>query len=126
MRSNVLYHGSPLIRVSRQEVANAGVEYTPRVSGVQAGKPQLEDGRILPVEGIIWATGFRPDFNWIDMPVFGEDGYPRHQRGVVPEAPGLYFVGLPFQTALTSALLGGVGADAGYVAGKIAQNGHHT
>ena len=63
------------------------------------------------------------DFKWIDLPVFDEYGYPRHQRGVVPEAPGLYFVGLPFQTALTSALLGGVSTDASYIAGKIARSG---
>ena len=123
MRSNVLYHGSPLIRAHRQLVADAGVEFIPRVSGIQAGKPQLEDGRSLPVEGVIWATGFRPDFTWIDLPVFDEYGYPRHQRGVIQDAPCLYFVGLHFQTALSSALLGGVSADAGYIAGKIAQDG---
>jgi putative flavoprotein involved in K+ transport len=112
MRAKVLFHGAPLIHVSRQEVVEAGIESTPRVSGVQVGKPQLEDGRSLPAEGVIWATGFRPDYNWIDLPVFDEHGYPRHRRGVVPEAPGLYFVGLPFQTALSSALLGGAGAEA--------------
>jgi putative flavoprotein involved in K+ transport len=115
MKSNVLYHGTPLIRASRQEVADAGIESTPRVSGVLSGKPKLEDGRSLPVEGVIWATGFRPDYKWIDLPVFDEHGYPRHQRGVVPEAPGLHFVGLHFQTALSSALLGGVGAEARHI-----------
>jgi len=123
MRSNVLYHGSPLIRANRQLVAGAGVEVTPRVSGIQAGKPLLDDGRSLPVEGVIWATGFRPDFTWIDLPVFDEYGYPRHQRGVVQDALGLYFVGLHFQTALSSALLGGVSTDASYIVAKIAQDG---
>jgi len=120
MRSEVLYHGAPLIRANRQEVLGAGVESTPRVSGVQSGKPQLADERSLPVEGVIWATGFRPDYKWIDLPVFDEYGYPRHQRGILQGAPGLFFVGLPFQTALSSALLGGVGADAGYIAQQIA------
>lgn len=124
MRSNVLYHGSPLIRAQRQLLVEAGVEFVGRVAGVQAGNPQLEDGHSLPVEGVIWATGFRPDFKWIDLPVFDEFGYPRHQRGVVEEAPGLYFVGLPFQTALSSALLGGVGVDAATVTGMITKNGH--
>jgi putative flavoprotein involved in K+ transport len=124
MRSKILYHGSPLIRAHRQQVAEAGVEYTTRVSSVQAGKPQLEDGRSLSVNAVIWATGFRPNFNWIDLPVFDENGYPRHQRGVVQDAPGLYFVGLHFQTALSSALIGGVGADAGYIARMIAHNSH--
>ncbi|MBN1148926.1 MAG: NAD(P)-binding domain-containing protein [Anaerolineales bacterium] len=123
MRSNVLYHGNPLIRAHRQEVINAGIECTPRVSGIQSGKPQTEDGQTLEVESIVWATGFHPDFRWINLPVFDEHGYPRHQRGVSQEAPGLYFVGLHFQTALISALLGGVGADASYIAGQIARNG---
>ena len=126
MRSNVLYHGNPLIRANRQEVIEAGIECTPRVSGVRAGGLALEDGRSPEVEGVIWATGFHPDFSWIDLPVFDEHGMPRHERGVIPEAKGLYFVGLHFQTALTSALMGGVGADAGYVAGKIAYNGHSS
>jgi putative flavoprotein involved in K+ transport len=120
MRSKVLYHGAPLIHVSRQEVLDAGIESMPRVSGVLSGKPQLEDGRSLPAEGVIWATGFRPDFKWIDLPVFDEHGYPRHQRGIVQGAPGLYFVGLPFQTALSSALLGGVGAEARYIVQQMA------
>ena len=118
-RPKMLYQGTPLIRLRRKDVANAGVEFTPRVSGIQSGKPQLEDGRILPVNGVIWATGYRPDFGWINLPVFDEHGYPSHQRGVVAEAPGLYFVGLHFQTALSSALIGGVGADAAYIAGQL-------
>jgi putative flavoprotein involved in K+ transport len=123
MKSNVLYHGAPLIRASQQEVVDAGIESTPRVSSVLSGKPQLEDGRNLPVEGVIWATGFRPDFKWIDLPVFDAQGYPQHRRGSVQGAPGLYFVGLPFQTALSSALLGGVGAEASYIVKQIAFNG---
>jgi len=115
MRSNVLYHGSPLIRAERRQVEAAGVETTPRLRGARGGQPELDDGRTLPVEAVVWATGYRPDFRWIDLPVFDEHGYPRHQRGVVPEAPGLYFAGLPFQTALSSALIGGVGSDARYV-----------
>jgi putative flavoprotein involved in K+ transport len=119
MRPNVVYHGAPLIRANRQEVVDAGIESTPRVSGVQSGQPQLEDGRSLPVDAVIWATGFQPDYNWIDLPIFDEHGFPLHQRGIVQKAPGLYFVGLPFQTALSSALLGGVGAEAGFIARQI-------
>ncbi|HXV42589.1 MAG TPA: NAD(P)-binding domain-containing protein, partial [Anaerolineae bacterium] len=122
MRSNVLYHGAPLIGTSRQEVTKAGIETIPRVTGTLSGRPQVEGGRSLPAEAVVWATGFRPDFHWIDLPVLDEHGLPRHQRGIVSEAPGLYFIGLPFQTALSSALLGGVGADAGYIAGQIAKS----
>jgi putative flavoprotein involved in K+ transport len=126
MRSNVLYHGNPLIRANRQEVTNAGIESTPRVAGIQSGKLQLEDGHTLPIDGVVWATGFHPDFSWIDLPVFDDHGYPRHERGIVQEAPGLSFVGLHFQSALTSALMGGVGADAKFVVSKMPANGHTT
>jgi putative flavoprotein involved in K+ transport len=119
MKANVLTHGNPLIRTSREEVMNAGVEFTPRLAGAREGKPQTEDGRTLPAEGVVWATGFQPDYHWINLPMFDESGRPRHERGVVREAPGLYFVGLHFQTGLTSALLGGVGEDAKYITAKI-------
>jgi len=120
MKLKVIHHGAPWIRVNRQEIVDTGIESVMRVSGVNSGKAQLEDGRVLPVEGVVWATGFRPEYAWINLPVFDEFGYPRHQRGVVPQAPGLYFVGLPFQTALSSTLLGGVGADAGYIVRQAA------
>jgi putative flavoprotein involved in K+ transport len=123
MRSNVLYHGNPLIRANRREIIESGIECVPRLSGGRGGKPVFEDGRNVDVDGVIWATGFRPYFGWIDLPVFDEHDLPRHERGVIPEAKGLYFVGLHFQTALSSALMGGVGADAKYITGKIANNG---
>ncbi len=121
MRSTALHHGTPLIRTRHADIVGAGIDCTPRVSGTQSGQPQIEDGRTLAVEGVVWATAFRPDFNWIRLPVFDEHGYPRHRRGVVQGAPGLYFVGLHFQSALGSSLLGGVGADAGYIAKHIAR-----
>jgi putative flavoprotein involved in K+ transport len=119
VRASGLQHGTPLGRVKRQQIAKAGVELTPSISGIESGKPRIEDGRILPVEGVIWATGFRPDYYWIHLPIFSENGLPRHQRGVVQNEPGLYFVGLMFQTALSSSLLGGVGADAAYIVEQI-------
>lgn len=112
-------HGAPWIRAKPEELAQAGIERASRVAGVLSGRPQLEDGGSLPVEGVVWATGYRPDYAWIDLPVFDEQGYPRHRRGVVPEAPGLYFVGLLFQTALSSALLGGVGEEAEYIVKQL-------
>lgn len=120
MKSNVMHHGNPLIGTNRQELLQAGIEITPRVTGILSGKPQVEGERTLPAEAVIWATGFRPNFHWVKLPVFDEYGLPKHQRGIVPEAPGLFFIGLHFQTALSSALLGGVGTDAHYIAGKIA------
>jgi putative flavoprotein involved in K+ transport len=121
VRAGELHHGTPLGRATREEIMQAGVELMPPVSGVQSGKPQLEDGRILPVDGIVWATGFRPDYRWLKLPIFDEQGYPKHWRGVVKEAPGVYFIGLLFQTALNSSLLGGVGTDAAYIANQISK-----
>jgi putative flavoprotein involved in K+ transport len=119
MKAKVLNHGNPLILSKREVVADAGVELTGRVTGVMAGKPQLEGGRVLDADGVIWATGFRPDYRWITLPIFDQGGHPRHQRGMVSDMPGLYFVGLHFQTRLTSALLGGVGEDAKYICRHI-------
>ena len=124
VREKELNHGTPLGRSNRQEIADAGVKLTPRVSGVQSGMPRIEDGRTLPVDCVVWATGFRPDYHWIDLPIFDEHGHPHHWRGVVNKLPGLYFVGLLFQTGLSSSLLGGVGADAAYISNQIVHNGH--
>ena len=92
----------------------------PRTAGTRNGLPLLEDGRVLEVANVVWCTGFRHDFGWIDLPVFDDDGEPRHDRGVVADQPGLYFVGLFFLSSVTSALVGGVGRDAGHVAAKLA------
>jgi putative flavoprotein involved in K+ transport len=77
----------------------------------------------MDVANLIWCTGLRPDFGWVDLPVFDDDGLPRHDRGVVAAQPGLYFVGLWFLSAFTSSLLGGVGRDAERIAGQIAAAG---
>ena len=120
LRPRLLTAAAPLARVRHRDLAAAGVERVPRTVGVRDGLPVLEDGRVLEVANVVWCTGFRHDFGWIDLPVFDAGDQPRHDRGVVPEAPGLYFVGLFFLTSITSALLGGVGRDAEHVAVRIA------
>jgi putative flavoprotein involved in K+ transport len=116
--------GAPLVRFGPEDFTRAGVERVPRVEGVAEGKPLLADGRVLDVASVVWATGFKPDFGWIELPVFGEDGYPLQHRGVVGTAPGLYFLGLPFQHTFASAVIGGVGKDARYVADHITRRTH--
>jgi putative flavoprotein involved in K+ transport len=111
--------GAPLVRFRSEDLIKAGVERVPRVEGVVDGRPQLADGRALEVASVVWATGFKPDFGWIELPVLGEDGYPLQHRGVVDVAPGLYFLGLPFQHTFASAVIGGVGKDARYIAEHI-------
>jgi putative flavoprotein involved in K+ transport len=113
--------GAPLVRFRPRDLIKAGVERVPRVEGVVDGKPKLAGGRVLEEASVVWATGFKPDFGWIELPVFGEDGYPAQYRGVVERAPGLYFLGLPFQHTFASAVIGGVGKDARYIAEHIAE-----
>ena len=85
----------------------------------------LEDGCVVDAANVLWCTGFRADFGWIDLPVFDPDGEPRHERGIIESEPGLYFVGRFFQYAFTSSLLGGVGRDAEHVAKHIATRVRH-
>ena len=114
-------HGGPLERVRSADLAAAGVErVVGRVVGSSGGQPLLDDGRVVAATNIVWCTGFRPDFAWISLPVVGDDGWPRHHRGVATDASGLYFVGLPFLYSAASALLGGVGRDAAHVAAHLA------
>lgn len=119
-RPTIISQGGPLIRVKPSDFAAAGIERVPRVTGVKDGLPQLEDGRVLEVANVVWCTGFHPGFSWIDMPIFDEEGRPRHVGGVVDTAPGLYFVGLHFLYALSSAMIHGVGRDAARIAQIVA------
>jgi putative flavoprotein involved in K+ transport len=112
--------GPPLIRRKEADLAAVGVERVARVAGVREGLPLLEDGRVVDVASIVWCTGFRTDFSWIDLPAFDDGGRPVHERGVVEAVPGLYFAGLIFQYSLTSDVLPNGGRDAEYVARHIA------
>jgi putative flavoprotein involved in K+ transport len=114
VRPHVVSSGAPRIRVKTNDLRQAGVESVPKTVGVQDGLPVLEDGRALNVANVIWCTGFRQDFSWIDLPVFEGDS-PVHESGVATE-PGLYFVGLDFLHAFTSENVGGVGRDARRIA----------
>jgi putative flavoprotein involved in K+ transport len=116
----LLSTGDPLIRRREKDLAAAGVERVPRVVGVREGLPVLEDDRVLDVANVVWCTGFRTSFGWLDLPVFDGDGQPLHYRGVVDSEPGLYFVGLVFQYSLSSDVLPGRGRDAEYIARHLA------
>jgi len=122
MRKHFFYpsRGIPRAGGSKKRLKKAGVIWEARTSGSRDGYPQLENGKVLKVNNVIWCTGFVTDYSWINLPVFNEFGYPRHKRGVVTEQPGLYFIGMPFQRTLSSSLLLGVGKDAGYIAKHIA------
>jgi len=115
-----LSQATPLIRVRSKDLLSAGVELVPRTAGIAAnGLPELEDGRMLDVANVIWCTGYRPGFEWIDVPLTLEHGRPQQRRGVVADQPGLYFVGLEFEYAMSSSMVQGVSRDAAHVARLI-------
>ncbi len=122
VKPKVLAHGAPRVRVKTSDLDGAGVISVPRTSGVRDGLPMLADGRALEVSTVIWATGFRHDYAWIDVPVFDAARAPIHERGE-SSVPGLYFLGLDFLYSATSENVGGVRRDAKYIARQI---GRHT
>jgi putative flavoprotein involved in K+ transport len=95
-----------------------GVELKPRLVDVDGQRARFEDGSELEVDAVIWATGYRPDYSWIKLPIFDQEGRLRHRRGVT-DAPGLYFLGLTWQHTRGSALIGWVKEDADFIAEKI-------
>jgi putative flavoprotein involved in K+ transport len=106
--------GTPLRRLRR-----AGVTIRSRVVSITANEIRFQVGPVVRASTVVWATGFRTDYSWVDVPeAFDEDGNPRHQRGITA-APGLAFVGLPWQHTRGSALLGFVQHDAAWVASQL-------
>jgi putative flavoprotein involved in K+ transport len=116
--------GAPLIRISAKDLDRAGVIRMPRLAGTVDGQPVFDGGSFdgnspAVVRTVVWATGYRPDLGWIRGLDPAPSGWPATRRGAVPGMPGLYFVGMPFQYALTSGLIGGVDRDAAYVVRQI-------
>ena len=113
-------HGGPLLRVKRNDLAKRGVErVTERVVSVQEGLPVLEGGRVVEAANVVWCTGFRQAFDWVDGLVLDDHGWPQEYRGVVPDAPGLFFTGLAFQYSFSSDVLPGMSRDHAFVANHI-------
>ncbi|GAA4013283.1 NAD(P)/FAD-dependent oxidoreductase [Hymenobacter fastidiosus] len=82
------------------------VDNATALRGYRASTPALEH--------VVWATGYGPAFDWLEVPVLDAEGEPRHHRGMT-QAPGLAFLGLPWLNSRSSALMGGAGPDARYV-----------
>jgi len=120
LRPKLLTKATPLVRVKPKDLVDAGITQVPKVVGVRDGMPLLADDRTLNVRNVIWCTGYQHGFPWINLPIFREDGEPVHEKGIVPNVPGMYFVGLHFLHAMSSATLIGVGRDAERIANAIA------
>ena len=115
-----LQHRDTLIGSSPRELERRyGVELKPRVTDASGRAVRFGDGSQLEVDAVIWATGYRPDFSWIDLPIFDENGRLRHRRGGT-DVPGLSFLGLTWEWTRGSALIGWVKDDAEYLAERVA------
>jgi putative flavoprotein involved in K+ transport len=110
-----------LIGSSTRDAKRHGVEVKPRVVGASGGAVTFEDGSELGVDAVIWATGYRSEHSWINLPVFDQNGGVLHRRGVT-DVPGLFFLGLTWQHTRGSALLGWVKDDAEFISERIAAN----
>ena len=87
------------------------VERLDRVVDADTHHLVLSDGARHRVDAVVWATGFRPHYPWLRVPVLDDRGAPVHHEGVTAW-PGLYFLGLGWQRTRGSAVLGWVGRDA--------------
>jgi putative flavoprotein involved in K+ transport len=119
VRPKVIGTGGPLIRTLPKDLLAAGVQRVGRTAGTRDGKPVLEDGTLIEATNVVWCTGFHPGFSWIDLPVLDEHGEPRHERGLLPDEPGLSFVGLHFLYSMSSTMIHGVGRDAERIAEAV-------
>jgi putative flavoprotein involved in K+ transport len=113
--------GEFLIGSSRRALQRAGVEFRPRLVHAAGRTVRFTDDSSREVGVVVWATGFRPDYAWIDIPGVLRDGRVAHSRGVT-DVPGLYFLGLSWQHTRGSALLGFVDDDAAHVTRAAARN----
>lgn len=98
-----------------------GVELRPRAVDADGRTVRFEDGSELQVDSVIWATGYRPDYSWLEVSVLDDDGHVQHRRGVT-DLPGLCFLGLSWQHTRGSALIGWVRDDAEFIAERIGAN----
>jgi putative flavoprotein involved in K+ transport len=102
-----------------RELRRHGVGVRPRVTGAGGQTVAFEGGESADYDGVVWATGFRIDHSWIDVPEAKDERRQiGHVRGVT-DSPGLYLLGMTWQHTRTSALLGWVGIDAAYLADRI-------
>jgi putative flavoprotein involved in K+ transport len=109
-----------IIGTNRRKLKGAGVRFRPRLVDAAGRTVRFADHSTLEDVGVVvWATGYRSDHGWIDIPGVVREGHVVHRRGVT-EVPGLYCLGLSWQHTRGSALLGFVNDDASYLAGRIA------
>ncbi len=113
--------GDLVIGTRSADLRRAGVGFRPRLTRFTGDVAHFADGTRMDVDAVVWATGFASDYSWLEVPGVIVEGQVRHHDGVT-QVPGLYFLGLPWQTSRGSALLGFVGADAAVISARIARD----
>jgi putative flavoprotein involved in K+ transport len=112
-----------VIGTNRRRLERAGVRFRPRLVDAEGRTVRFADHSLLEDVGVVvWATGYRPNYDWMHIPGVVREGHVVHRRGVT-EVPGLYFLGLSWQHTRGSALLGFVADDAAWLADRVAS--HH-
>ncbi len=112
----------PVIGTDVKEIlSRKNVEPVGKTKNAQGNIVVTEKKRLEDLKNIIWATGYRPNFEWIEGLELSSDGYPKHYRGI-SNIDGLYFIGLPWLHTRGSATLGGIKKDAAYLAEYIEKN----
>ncbi|WP_137719441.1 MSMEG_0569 family flavin-dependent oxidoreductase [Methylobacillus flagellatus] len=105
-----------------QYIARQGIDAPQQARYEPVWQPDAErtalDLQQAGISSVIWCIGFRPDFTWVDLPVFNGHGYPAHVRGVTRQA-GLYFLGLPWLHTWGSGRFSGIARDAEFIAERI-------
>jgi putative flavoprotein involved in K+ transport len=83
-KSQISLRGQPLIRLNRADALAAGVEHVARLAGVTEGKPCLEHGRVVDISAVVWCTGFRPSYEFLELPdcPFDGKGFPIAPHGI--------------------------------------------
>lgn len=102
--------------LNKQNVTPVGMTLDAEGAEIMTEKINLKG-----IKNVVWATGYRPDFTWIDGLELDKDGYPHHRRGI-SNLKGMYFIGLPWLYTRGSATLGGVKKDAAFLAEKIEES----
>jgi putative flavoprotein involved in K+ transport len=111
--------GDLVIGTTWDDVRSAGITVHGRLAAAEGRTARFADGSVLDdVVSVVWATGFRSDYSWLDVPGVWDGSQVRHTRGRTA-VPGLWFIGLPWQRSRGSALLGFVGDDAARVADQV-------
>ncbi len=110
----------PVVAATFRSLRRKGVRVVGRAVGADGATIRFEGGDQERPAAVVWCTGFRSEFSWVDLPVFDYSGNPAQEAGITA-LPGLYFLGLPWQRVAGSALLGWVGKDAAILAEHIAQ-----